>query len=227
MSIVMSNHHMSHDPRSHFGRSVSHEQMRKSVEEHRHSPPPTLSNSSNDHHNRNGRNSPNPSDRPSSKRQKTETTPPSELPKLPVLSSPHFSRTQSSGTVSGRNKSGDWSNGSHENIPHLNGNNSNDSQLPQLFHSIEPQLQNQQPIPSSPKIFRENSQTNLFEDKHKQPSHHDILRRHDEEYKAKQAKRSAVAIANSRFANYYELDSFHDNYVLPCLPTFETPQSGE
>jgi hypothetical protein len=63
------------------------------------------------------------------------------------------------------------------------------------------------------------------------PSHNDILKQHNEEYRLKQMKKAAVQQASSRYGYYTgQPESSHFNFIVPSLPTkylLETPEDPD
>jgi len=105
---------------------------------------------------------------------------------------------------------------------HVQQFNSRQAMLEQLkVQELQQQQQLLKMFPIAKKEGIRDSQENLLlSQQDKRPSHHDILRQHNEEYKMKQMKKAAVHQASTRYGHYAPQDSSHFNFILPVLPTY-------
>eukprot|EP00027_Filamoeba_sp_ATCC50430_P011632 CAMPEP_0168546388 /NCGR_PEP_ID=MMETSP0413-20121227/3473_1 /TAXON_ID=136452 /ORGANISM="Filamoeba nolandi, Strain NC-AS-23-1" /LENGTH=200 /DNA_ID=CAMNT_0008576565 /DNA_START=22 /DNA_END=624 /DNA_ORIENTATION=- len=96
---------------------------------------------------------------------------------------------------------------------------------PTTLTQLRPQEQQKPPRPLPPKhepiVVRVPSSVHPHEDKHHAHAHHDILRQHNEDYRAIQAKKSAVQMASQRHGYFAPHDSRHFNFIVPVLPSLQ------
>lgn len=97
--------------------------------------------------------------------------------------------------------------------------------MPMEQHQLSQPLQQQgTPVYSSVKILQVPNEEELRKappsPTMSRPSHQEILRQHNEEFKLKQMKKNAVQQASSRYAHYVPQDSFHFNFIIPALPLY-------